>query len=207
MSGRLENVNVRDFERSRPNFTAFITCLGCVVVLLDVSIVNVALQRISDGLGGKVSDLQWIVDAYTLAFASFLLSAGTAGDRYGNKRIFAAGFVVRPLGSWFFGRFADRHGRRPAMVLAVGMMSAGAFAIGVLPSSLSFHLGQLMHAGLITQRRQSRLLIYSAEYDAMNALLRYLTENCCAGPAACAPVCNPSTTGESDETPARARVG
>jgi MFS transporter, DHA2 family, methylenomycin A resistance protein len=93
----------RDFERSRPNLTAFITCLGCVVVLLDVSIVNVALQRISDGLGGKVSDLQWIVDAYTLAFASFLLSAGTAGDRYGNKRIFAAGFVLFTAASVFCG--------------------------------------------------------------------------------------------------------
>src|SRR5271154_4510729 len=103
MSDCLENITVRDFERSRPNLTAFITCLGCVVVLLDVSIVNVALQRISDGLGGKVSDLQWIVDAYTLAFASFLLSAGTAGDRYGNKEVFGAGFVLFTLASIFCG--------------------------------------------------------------------------------------------------------
>ena len=104
MSDRLENAaGVRSLEVSRPNFTAFITCLGCVVVLLDVSIVNVALQRISDGLGGKVSHLQWIVDAYTLAFASFLLSAGTAGDRYGNKRVFGAGFVLFTLSSVFCG--------------------------------------------------------------------------------------------------------
>jgi DHA2 family methylenomycin A resistance protein-like MFS transporter len=61
------------------------------------------LQRISDGLGGKVSHLQWIVDAYTLAFASFLLSAGTAGDRYGNKRVFGAGFVLFTLSSVFCG--------------------------------------------------------------------------------------------------------
>ena len=73
------------------------------MVLLDISIVNVALQRISDGLGGKVSDLQWIVDAYTLAFASFLLSAGTAGDRYGNKEVFGAGFVLFTLASVFCG--------------------------------------------------------------------------------------------------------
>jgi ArsR family transcriptional regulator len=53
--------------------------------------------------------------------------------------------------------------------------------LGVLPSSLTFHLNQLHRAGLIRQRRQSRQLIYSAEYDAMNALLAYLTENCCAG--------------------------
>src|ERR1700720_1240133 len=92
---------------SRPNLTAFITCLGCVVVLLDVSIVNVALQSISKGLGGKLSDLQWIVDAYTLAFASFLLSAGTAGDRYGNKEVFGAGFVLFTLASMFCGTAAS----------------------------------------------------------------------------------------------------
>ena len=79
--------------------------------------------------------------------------------------------------------------------------------LGVLPASLTFHLHALVHAGLITQRRLGRQLIYSAEYGAMNNLLTYLTENCCQG-ASCAPVCNPATTfaiGESDEAPARAR--
>jgi MFS transporter, DHA2 family, methylenomycin A resistance protein len=104
MSDRFENlVEVRGRERTHPNLTAFITCLGCVVVLLDVSIVNVALQRISDGLGGRVTDLQWIVDAYTLAFASFLLSAGTAGDRYGNKEVFGTGFILFTVASVFCG--------------------------------------------------------------------------------------------------------
>ncbi len=96
-------VDAKGLEGSRPKLTAFIVCLGCVVVLLDVSIVNVALQRISDGLGGRVSDLQWIVDAYTLAFASFLLTGGTAGDRYGNKQVFGAGFVLFTLASVFCG--------------------------------------------------------------------------------------------------------
>jgi Major Facilitator Superfamily len=94
MSDSCETVVDAGQLESRPNLTAFIVCLGCVVVLLDVSIVNVALQRIANGLGGRVSDLQWIVDAYTLAFASFLLTGGTAGDRYGNKQVFAAGFVL-----------------------------------------------------------------------------------------------------------------
>jgi ArsR family transcriptional regulator len=62
----------------------------------------------------------------------------------------------------------------------------------VLPSSLSFHLQQLAHAGLITQRRLSRRLIYSAEYSTMNALLAYLTENCCGNGAARAAVCDPA---------------
>lgn len=65
-------------------------------------------------------------------------------------------------------------------------MAAGAIAdrLGVPNSSLSFHLAQLRNAGLILQERQHRSLIYRANYKAMNALLDYLTENCCAG-AAC----------------------
>jgi ArsR family transcriptional regulator, arsenate/arsenite/antimonite-responsive transcriptional repressor len=72
-------------------------------------------------------------------------------------------------------------------------MPAGVIAeqLGVPPSSLSFHLQQLVHAGLITQRRLSRQLIYSADYTAMNGLMAYLSENCC-GVASCAPVCDPA---------------
>jgi ArsR family transcriptional regulator, arsenate/arsenite/antimonite-responsive transcriptional repressor len=89
-------------------------------------------------------------------------------------------------------------------------LPAGAIAerLGVQPSLLSFHLAQLVHAGLITQRRLSRQLIYSAEYSAMNALLAYLTENCCGQGTACVPVCNPGDTftkGEADETLSCAR--
>ena len=62
-------------------------------------------------------------------------------------------------------------------------LAAGALAeqIGVPPSSMSFHLAQLAHAGLATQRRESRSIIYSADYAAMNAVMGYLTENCCGG--------------------------
>src|SRR5436190_5748583 len=84
-------------------------------------------------------------------------------------------------------------------------LPAGVIAerLGVLRSSLSFHLQQLVHAGLITQRRSSRQLIYSAEYGTMNALLAYLTENCCGRDAVCAPVCDPATgcAGPSAKTP------
>ena len=66
--------------------------------------------------------------------------------------------------------------------------AAGAIAhkLGMAPSSLSFHLAHLMRAGLIEQRRESRSLIYSADFDAMNGLVGFLTENCCGG-ASCAP--------------------
>ncbi|HJS41162.1 MAG TPA: metalloregulator ArsR/SmtB family transcription factor [Sphingomicrobium sp.] len=62
-------------------------------------------------------------------------------------------------------------------------MAAGAIAdkLGVPNSSLSFHLAQLRNAGLILQERQHRSLIYRANYSAMNALVGYLMENCCAG--------------------------
>ena len=59
-------------------------------------------------------------------------------------------------------------------------------ALGIPNSSLSFHLGQLHRAGLIRQERRHRSLLYSADYAAMNGLLSYLMENCCAG-APCAP--------------------
>jgi DNA-binding transcriptional ArsR family regulator len=62
-------------------------------------------------------------------------------------------------------------------------MAAGAIAdaLGVPNSSLSFHLSQLRNAGLVLQKRQHRSLIYRANYPAMNALVAYLMENCCAG--------------------------
>src|SRR5215216_4011180 len=69
-------------------------------------------------------------------------------------------------------------------------LAAGAIgeAVGLAPSSLTFHLQNLHRAGLIVQRRESRSLIYSVDFDAMNDLLGYLTENCCAGSgAACQP--------------------
>lgn len=67
--------------------------------------------------------------------------------------------------------------------------------LGLPSATLSFHLNQLRYAGLVTFRRESRSLIYAAEYDTMNGLLAYLTENCCQGdPGACgAGVCDSKT--------------
>jgi len=83
--------------------------------------------------------------------------------------------------------------------------------LGLPSATLSFHLNQLRHAGLVTFRRKGRSLIYVAEYSAMNELLAYLTENCCRGDtAACGVgVCDPASITsqeEHDEAPARARV-
>jgi DNA-binding transcriptional ArsR family regulator len=65
----------------------------------------------------------------------------------------------------------------------------------IAPATLSFHLAQLRQAGLATMKRDGRSLIYSADYDGMNRLMAFLTENCCAGAAGCSvPVCAPAKT-------------
>ncbi len=68
--------------------------LGYGVVQLDVTIVNTALNSIGTALGGGVSELQWVVSAYTVTFAAFILTAGALGDRLGAKRIFMGGFAI-----------------------------------------------------------------------------------------------------------------
>lgn len=75
--------------------------------------------------------------------------------------------------------------------LPAGQVAA---ALGLPPNTLSFHFDRLRNAGLVTVRRAGRSMIYAARFDTMNALLGYLTENCCKGaPDACAPaVCRPA---------------
>ena len=68
--------------------------LGYGVVQLDVTIVNTALNSIGASLGGGVSELQWVVTAYTISFAACILTAGALGDRLGAKMIFMAGFAI-----------------------------------------------------------------------------------------------------------------
>jgi ArsR family transcriptional regulator len=88
-------------------------------------------------------------------------------------------------------------------------LSAGLVAdkLGIPPSSLTFHLQQLFRAELITQRRLSRQLIYAANFETMNALLGYLTENCCGAgeEGTCAtPVCKPKSPRKSAKRGAKA---
>lgn len=75
-------------------------------------------------------------------------------------------------------------------------LSAGDIArrLDMPPSSLTFHLQQMLNAGLVTQRRSGRQLIYAVDFAAMNSLVSYLTENCCGQGADCGPVCNPAAT-------------
>jgi DNA-binding transcriptional ArsR family regulator len=71
------------------------------------------------------------------------------------------------------------------------------------PATLSFHLAHLARARLVKSRQEGRYIIYSADFENMNALVGYLTENCCCGPAACAPA--RPRKGKDHETLPRAR--
>src|SRR5262249_29053728 len=85
-------------ESRRPTLAQSLTLvgmsLGYGVVQLDVTIVNTALSSIGHSLSGGVSELQWVVTAYTIAFAALILTAGALGDRVGAKKIFMAGFAI-----------------------------------------------------------------------------------------------------------------
>jgi len=85
--------------------------------------------------------------------------------------------------------------------------AAGAIgeALDLPPATLSFHLAGLTRAGLAQSRQEGRFVIYSASFENMNALVTFLTENCCGG-AACSPAaCQPASKGNQDETPTRTR--
>ena len=107
------------------------TSFGFVVVQLDVTIVNVALQRISTDLHASMAALQWVVDAYALVFAVLLLSAGVLGDRFGGKRTFSFGFFVFALASLGCGIAPN------ALFLIPARALQGVGAALLVPSSLA----------------------------------------------------------------------
>ncbi|WP_258168427.1 MFS transporter [Paraburkholderia sp. BL21I4N1] len=83
------------------------TCISYTVVLLDASIVNVALGEISQSLRSNIAGLQWVVNAYTLTFASLLMTGGALGDRLGARNVYLTGLSVFVLGSVLCGFAPD----------------------------------------------------------------------------------------------------
>lgn len=121
--------------RGRPVATLLAALLGFFVVTLDAVIVNVALPAIRAGLGGGITGLQWVVDGYTLAFAAFLLSAGSLTDRIGAKRAFGLGVAV-------FAAASVACGVAPSFgVLVAFRFVQGVGAAVVMPSSMAL-IGQ-----------------------------------------------------------------
>lgn len=84
---------------ARPGWVLAVMCAGMFLVLLDVTVVNIALPSISTGLGAGSGAVQWVVDAYAVVIASLLLGGGTVGDRIGHRRVVLTGLAVFGLAS------------------------------------------------------------------------------------------------------------
>ncbi len=111
------------------------------MVILDATIVNVALPSIGRDLGGGVSGLQWVVDAYTVVFAGLLLPAGSLGDRLGARRVFDAGLAL-------FTAASVACGLAPSVSVLIGARLLQGFGAALLvPSSLALLRGTYQEAG------------------------------------------------------------
>jgi EmrB/QacA subfamily drug resistance transporter len=111
--------------------TLGVLCLSLLLIVVDASIVNVALPTLVRQLHASTTSLQWVTDAYTLAMAGLLLSLGSLGDRIGRHRTLAGGLVVFGVGS----AFAGLSGSAGALIASRVVMGIGAAAI--MPATLS----------------------------------------------------------------------
>lgn len=122
-------------------------CLGYFMVILDTTIVNVALPNIQQELGATVTGLQWVVDGYNLVFASFLLTAGALGDRLGSKGVFLAGLALFTIASALCGA-------APTLgILQTARVIQGGGAALLVPASLA-----LLNSTFSDQRERARAI-------------------------------------------------
>jgi EmrB/QacA subfamily drug resistance transporter len=119
-------------------WTLIVVCASTFMLLLDVTIVIVALPEIQRGLHGTFSDVQWVVDAYALTLASLLLTAGSLADRYGRKLLFVIGLIIFTLGSLLCG-FAQSPLMLTLSRSAQGIGGAILFATSLALLAQSFH--------------------------------------------------------------------
>ncbi len=108
-----------------------VMCVGYFLVLLDVTVVNVALPEIGEGIGARLSGLQWVVDGYALALAALLLAGGTIGDLRGHKRVVLSGLVIFGLASLGCGLAPDT-----GVLIGARVVQGGGAAL-LLPSTLA----------------------------------------------------------------------
>ncbi len=119
-------------------WTLLLVSIATFMLLLDITIVNVALPDIQRDLDASLSSLQWVVDAYSLMLAAVLLTAGSLGDRLGRRRVFSIGFGVFTLASFLCGIAGD-----PTLLnLARGLQGVGGAAM--FATSLAL-IGQEFH--------------------------------------------------------------
>src|ERR1700683_3808036 len=118
-------------HRSFPTITVRVTSLGFLLFQMDGSVLNVALSEIGNALRTGINDLQWTVDAYFVAFAVLLLSAGALSDRWGARRAFVTGFAVFSTASLACGLAPNA----PALIAARAVQGVGAALL--VPCSLA----------------------------------------------------------------------
>jgi EmrB/QacA subfamily drug resistance transporter len=119
-------------------WTLVLISTATFMLLLDITVVNVALPDIQRELGASLSSLQWVVDAYSLTLAAFLLTAGSLGDRLGRRRVFTLGFVIFTVSSFLCGIAGD-----PTLLnIARGLQGVG--GAGMFATSLAL-IGQEFH--------------------------------------------------------------
>lgn len=106
-------------------WTLVLISIATFMLLLDITVVNVALPDIQRDLNASLSSLQWVVDAYSLTLAAFLLTAGSLGDRLGRRRVFSFGFAIFTIASFLCGIAGD-----PTLLnLARGLQGVGGAAM------------------------------------------------------------------------------
>ncbi len=98
-AGPVESTAGAPADPTRKWWTLIAVCTAIFMLLIDITVVNVALPDIQRSLHSSFSDLQWVVDAYSLTLATFLLTAGVFGDMFGRRRIFAVGLVIFSVAS------------------------------------------------------------------------------------------------------------
>ena len=99
----MSDLKIRSMGMDRKWLTLVAVAAGIFMLLLDVTIVNVALPDIEQSLDASLSDLQWVIDAYALTLAALQLTAGSLADRFGRRLLFSIGIVVFTLGSLLCG--------------------------------------------------------------------------------------------------------
>jgi EmrB/QacA subfamily drug resistance transporter len=110
---------------ARKWWTLTLVCVAAFMLLLDITVVTVAVPAIQSDLGASLSSLQWVIDAYALTLAAFLLVAGSIGDRVGRRRVFSVGFGIFTVASLLCGVAGD-----PTVLnLARGLQGIGASAM------------------------------------------------------------------------------
>ena len=140
--------------------TLIVTCLATAMLMLDIAVVNTAMAHIGGDLHASLDSLKWVVDAYTLALATTVLTIGSLADRFGRRNVFAAGLVVFTVASLVC-----------ALADSIAMLNAARVVQGIGASGLfASSLALLVNAYPETRERNGAMAIYGATIGASFAV-------------------------------------